>query len=172
MEQPTEKQLDKALENAFRRSQQFCDWFLSNTKFAAQPARYFWSRSDHPWGRIPVPVTDSDSGGTGLTISESETDVLVVFEANSGSRFALHIENKLANGHFTSNQSELYVHRAKHWLGDAKYQSYTDFETVLVAPKVFFERNRDDAQKFDRFVSHEEIAKHVPLFSQSCGDGT
>src|SRR5690348_16574189 len=43
---PNEKQLDKALEEAFKNDPDFINWFLSKTKFANRNAKYEWSRSD------------------------------------------------------------------------------------------------------------------------------
>lgn len=50
MAAPTEKELDAALEIAFKSNPEFTRWFLSKTKFADRSATYLWSRSDHPWG--------------------------------------------------------------------------------------------------------------------------
>ncbi len=39
MIKPNEKELDKAIENAFKSSVEFTNWFLSKTKFSAEPAQ-------------------------------------------------------------------------------------------------------------------------------------
>lgn len=105
------------------------------------------------------------TGDQETVIKEGETDVLVVLEDFAKRRVAIHIENKLASGHFTSFQPELYAARAACWKGNPKYCGYEDWETVLVAPQAFYDRWKTEAAKFDRFVPHEEIALHVPLFA-------
>lgn len=42
----------------------------------------------------------------------------------------------------------------------------TDFETVLVTPKPCYDRNERACRVFDRYISHEDIARFIPLFSQ------
>jgi hypothetical protein len=81
----------------------------------------------------------------------SETDVLVVLHRPDAGPFALHIENKLAEGMFMPDQAERYRSRAKFWLGNPKYGSYTDF--VIAAPQKFLTRWAHDVQKFDLQVS-------------------
>jgi len=162
---PTEKDLDLALEGAFKGNAAFTEWFLDKTKFQGQLASYLWSRSDNPWGRFEFPELNLKTGTHEIVFKEGETDVLVVFQTLDEKRFALHIENKLASGHFTPSQPELYAARAAFWQGKPQYRSYQEWETVLVAPNAFFQRCKTEATKFHRFVSHEEIAAHIPLFS-------
>lgn len=158
-----EKQLDAALEVAFRDSSNFCEWFLSRTKFAKARAKYHWSRSDNPWGRIPWKIVNEETGTEESQVRESETDVLVVFEKESGSRFALHIENKI-DSCFTNLQPEMYPVRAAHWLNDPKYHNYSDFQTVLIAPQEYYDRYKRDCSKFDVYVSYENISDMLEVF--------
>jgi hypothetical protein len=160
MPEVSEKELDKALDDAFRTSTEFAGWFLAKTKFASRGGTYSWSRFDHPWCRMPIP----SKSGAGVDYVESETDVLVVFAAADGGRFALHIENKRGSGRFTRNQADLYARRAEQWLNDRRYGDYSDFEVVLIAPLAFERLNKHGAAKFDRFVAYEEVAVHIPLF--------
>ncbi len=169
----TEKELDVALENEFKTNSDFRRWFLSRTKFAMGEPQCVLSRSNHPWGPIPYTVTDPATGRQESLTRESETDVLLVCCASSGQRFALHIENKLANGRFEPLQAELYSPRGKHWLRREEYGYYEDFETILVAPCVFYECNKQSVdQHFDRFVAHEDIAAFIPLFGIALQDST
>jgi hypothetical protein len=162
---PKEKDLDVALETAFRENRAFVDWFLSKTKFNACGAVYNWSRSNYPWGKAELKIINVQTGEDETISREGETDVLVVFELpDNKSRFALHLENKIASGSFTDLQPEVYRARAEKWKGNPKYGNYIDWETVLVAPHSFFDRNKTDATKFDSYVSHEDIARYVPLF--------
>ena len=87
-----------------------------------------------------------------------------MFETQTHKRIALHIENKLASGSFTPFQPEIYAARAAQWKGNPKYQSYEDWETVLIAPRSFYARYIDDAKKFGRFIAHEDIANYIPVF--------
>jgi hypothetical protein len=152
----TEKQLDAFFHRAFERSEEFSTWFLARTKFAGRRARIALLRSDHPWYQ---------SKRTGV---QSETDILIVIEdLDSGSRFALHIENKLANGKFEPNQPELYHERAKDWRFTPKWGNYDAYEVVLIAPRAFRDRNADKAAIFDVYVAHEELAWFVPEFGSA-----
>jgi hypothetical protein len=167
MSAPTEKQLDAALDVALKERPEFAQWFLSKTKFSGRNAKYHWSRSDHPWGTINYTFTNPDTGASETVRKECETDVLAVFHTHDGEAVALHIENKIGSGKFTALQPELYGPRAEQWKSNPKFQSYTDFQTVLVAPNQFRERNQTQAEIFDCFISHEEIAQFIPLFGHA-----
>ena len=162
-----EKELDRLLDEAFKNNAQFCEWFLSKTKFSRHRGQYPWSRSNNPWSQLDYTDVDPDTGIQTITSAGCETDVFVVFHNAEPQVFALHIENKLSSGKFEPFQPERYRQRAAAWIGIAKWGSYTDSETVLVAPHRFFERNKVDATKFDRFISHEEISKFIPDFAPS-----
>jgi hypothetical protein len=153
----TEEQLDARLHAYLESSQEFLTWFLGRTKFAGRRIRILLLRSDNPWYQSK------------RTRKQPETDILLVLEdLDTNDRFALHIENKLANGKFGEDQPELYHERAEDWRGVAKWGSYADYEVVLVAPQCFFERNREKAELFHRFIPHEDIALFVPEFGASC----
>lgn len=162
----TEKELDRALEAALRDDDLFRAWFVGRSKFRGASPRYVWSRSDNPWGPVELTLPDPTTGGCRSELREGETDVLFVFAfpTEPERRLALHIENKLASGKFTPHQPELYSARAKLWLRKPKYRNYEDWDTLLVAPTSFYQRNAANAGKFGAFVSHEEVAKFIPLF--------
>jgi len=162
-----EKSIDSAIENAFKTSENFCTWILGHTKFAKKNMSYHWSRSDHPWGKVTAELVNPDSNTIQTITRECETDILVVFEdLNENSKVAIHIENKLANGKFEEYQPELYGPRAKQWIGLPKYKSYTDFATILIAPKSFHDKNLARSNTFDSFISYEELAQHVELINR------
>jgi hypothetical protein len=166
MQNATEKQLDKAFESEVRNSAEFVAWFLTRTKFSSKKAKYHWSRSNHPWGPVSISVPNTKTGQNEQIVRECETDILVVLEdIEAHTRFALHIENKLENGKFTLLQPELYHERAKQWLGNPKYEGYTDYEVMLIAPQRYYDRCPKECAKFDRFVSHEDISRYLPAFS-------
>ncbi len=180
-ERKDEKYFDKALEKAFNENEEFAEWFLSRTKFRGTTAKVCWSRSDHPWARLTFSSIDPITQEEKTITRDSETDVLVVYESDSGERLGVNIENKLSNGSFEPYQPETYKVRAKHWIKNPKYGDYEDFDTVLVAPRTFFDRNLDAAKLFGSFVSYEEIAVYVPDFSsaakqvnnvRTCDNGT
>lgn len=161
----TEKDLDKALDEGFKRPQEFGRWFLSKTRFSKLNAKYIWSHSDNPWGRFTFDITNSETGINETITRDNETDVLVVFGDESGNKFAFHIENKLANGKFTEYQPEFYSKRAEAWKNNAKFGNYSDYETVLVSPLEFYTANFNAAQQFDKYISYEEIGILLPKFS-------
>ena len=149
----TEKQLDKQFHAKFEQSDEFSAWFLNRTKFAGRATRLILLRSNHPWYQ---------SKKTGV---QSETDILIVLEdVNTRGRFAVHVESKLANGKFEPNQPELYHERAADWRGMAKYGAYDDYEVVLIAPRVFYDRYHEQSKIFHRYVPHEDIAHFIPEF--------
>jgi hypothetical protein len=149
----SEKKLDALFDAKFRECAEFASWFLSRTKFRDRSARLVLLRSNHPWYQ---------SKRTGV---QSETDILVVFEdQDTAARFAIHIENKLANGKYTNNQPQLYHERANDWRHMAKFGNYDDFEVVLMAPRAFYNRHLEQSQIFHRFVPYEDVAKYIPEF--------
>ncbi|WP_153066737.1 hypothetical protein [Xanthomonas arboricola] len=165
----TEKELDRVLAVELENNANFLEWVVSHTKFANCGATFSSCRVDHPWGSHPFPSVDSTTGESIKTMRQSETDVLLVVSDQSGRLFGLHIENKVGTGKFTNLQPEMYAHRAAHWIGNPRYGGYTDFETVLLAPEVFRQRNTDQAALFDRFISHEAVGHYIPLFQQASG---
>jgi hypothetical protein len=163
---PNEKVIDQALEELFKTSPDFVAWFLARTKINVVDARYRWSRSNHPWGKAPMIVHDLQSGLRKTVIREGETDILVLLECANGLRFALHIENKITSP-FTTLQPEMYAARAAHWIGSKKHGNYTKFKTILIAPQSFYAASEQDAQKFDAFVSYEDLALHIPIVREA-----
>lgn len=163
MQKVTEKQLDQALATAFSRPE-FSTWFLSHTKFAASTPIFKCSRANHPWSMVSLTLIDPATGQTSTLSKGSETDILVIFEGADRQKIAIHIENKLRGGAFTPLQPEFYHARAAQWKNQAKYGSYTDYEVILVAPQEFYDRHQSECKKFDRFISHEAIASHIPEF--------
>ena len=95
-EKYTEKDLDQILDNGFKDSTTFTDWFVSKTRFSNLKVKYKWSRSDSPWGKVPLKTINPETGDSEIIFRECETDILVVFESDEDITFALHIENKLA----------------------------------------------------------------------------
>jgi hypothetical protein len=161
---PTEKELDLALADALTNSAEFLQWFLSHTKFRNRSAAFISCRSDHPWGAHPFPIKDPVTDSIVETRRQSETDVLLIVRALNGEILGVHIENKIGSGKFTTHQPEMYSYRARHWIDNTHYGGYKDFDTVLLAPASFKDRNADQAKHFGCFTSHEEIGDKIPVF--------
>lgn len=163
-----EKEIDPLIEKAFNENPEFVTWFLSKTKFKGVSANCVWSRSDHPWARLTFNLLNPETGENQEITRDSETDVLVVLESMSQDRFAFHIENKLANGHFTLYQPDMYKQRAEAWIGSKNHGCYSEFETVLFTPLAFYKKNITEAYKFDRYVSYEEASIFIPELVENC----
>lgn len=170
MKAASEKELDRALDKALANSTEFADWFLARTSFAGNRGLRVWSRSDHPWGRVPMQLENPETQRIETVVKESETDIIVVYLLESGARVGLHIENKVGLGKFRPNQADFYAQRARAWVDIENYGSYTAWGTVLVAPQEFRDRFHEESSKFDAFISHEDISQFVPLFDPSFGD--
>jgi hypothetical protein len=163
---PTEKALDRALDEALRTRADFAAWFLNQTRFAGTRAVWVWSRVDNPWTKYELEVPDPETGGRKKLVREGETDILVVFRTERDERIALHIENKREQGKFTRYQPQGYAARARKWVGNKKYGDYQEWDTVLVAPKAFPERFSEAANVFGAFIAYEDIAAFVPAFGE------
>lgn len=170
MRPASEKELDHALDEALARSTEFADWFLARTSFVGTRGMRVWSRSNHPWGSLPMQVLDPKTQTIETVVTESETDIIVVYLLDSGKRVGLHIENKVGLGRFRPNQADFYAQRAGAWVNVEKYGDYADWGTVLIAPERFRARYPEESSKFDAFISHEDIAQFVPVFNPSVGD--
>jgi hypothetical protein len=163
----TEDLLCRAFAEKVRGSREFLEWVISQTKFIEHQSRSRllyeeqvrsrphvlpenWWR--HWWCRIPS------------TGREGETDIFLVFgDTGTGTRFALHIENK-KNSEFLDGQSEGYEIRARLKMNDPKWLNYSDFETVLIASAAYRELRHTSCEPFNRFLSYEDIALFVPEF--------
>ncbi len=163
----SEKDLDQALAAALESNPILVAWVLAQTKFAGNNLAFHSCRSNHPWGAHPFTSINLESGNREETRRQSETDVLLLLSDEHGHIFGIHIENKLGSGAFTKLQPEMYPQRAAHWIDNPKYGNYTDFDTILLAPHSFQLRNREQADLFGCFVSHEEIAQFVPEFGDA-----
>jgi len=164
---PNEKELDIALATELASNPAFLNWLVAYTKFADSPVTFHSCRSDWIWGKHPFPTTDPISGITTTSLRESETDVLLLVKDGKGRNLAIHIENKIGISRFTKQQPEMYPHRAAHWINDPGHGSYSDFDTVLLAPAAFQQRNAAQSAIFGCFVSHEAVANFIPLFGEA-----
>jgi hypothetical protein len=163
MDKRSEKYLDLALAAKLEDDPAFLQYLLARTSFRDRGAEFRSCRSNHPWGAHPYPQTDS-AGTETIVTRQSETDVLLTVTAKDGEVLGVHIENKIGQGRFTANQADMYKYRADHWVGNPKYGAYTAFDTILIAPAAFVERNAKQAAPFGARFTHEEIADFIPEF--------
>ena len=164
----TEKELDRALAEELETNPAFLSWFMSHTTFSGSGAVFHSCRSDHPWGTHPFQQADGQ-GQNVVTQRQSETDILLNIRDRNGRILGVHIENKVGAGKFTNFQAEMYPQRAAHWVGNERYGAYEHFDTVLVAPEAFRQRNAEQAALFGAFISHEAVARHISLFAEPAG---
>lgn len=162
----SEADLDLAFANAVETDQNFLIWILSTGRFARyanearilieeqrsarKSAAHWWK---HWWCRLP--------NGT-----EGETDVFLVLQAGA-IRFALHVENKPPSGSITLDQAQRYRQRAAFMAHKPRWLDYAEFETLLIAPRLFLDRNTDAVAYFDRAIDYESIAPFAPLFGDA-----
>ncbi|WP_448173933.1 hypothetical protein [Rhizobacter fulvus] len=161
---PSEKQLDQAFDAELRDNSAFLAWLTNRLAHGQTYSRWHWSRANYAWGKVKLLLPNHVTGALESVWREGETDVLVVLEGAEGGRLGVHIENKRATGSFTPFQPDVCAARAEAWVGNPKYESYHQWETVLLAPRAFYKRNELEARKFTTFVPHEEVAPWVPLF--------
>lgn len=168
---PKESDLDLAFATAVEQSPRFRTWLLERTKFRhlASSARLLSEEQGrnrpvwwkHWWCFVPE------------TGEERETDVFLVFEDGpAGDRFALHVENKLANGKFLAGQAEGYEPRARFMANQERFLSYQDFATILIAPTDFRNANLSLASFFDAFIAYEELAEWISDFRTEGSSGS
>ena len=168
---PTEAQLDTVLADALSDRGEFSTWFLRQTRFGHKSAQCVLCRSNNPWSSVRFQLPNEVTGELESLARDCETDVLAVYETPDGRRLALHIENKLAGGSFTQHQAILYRERLQQWKHRTKLGNYVDATSVLVAPQVFFDLHRTDAETFETFISHEALAKHLSVFGWTSRTG-
>ena len=161
---PDEASLDTALAEALFPHSELATWLLAQTRFRDEVAECVFCRSDNPWSTVRIERQNPVSGEPEVLSRQCETDVLAVFQTTDGRRLAVHIENKLASGSFTEMQPELYRERLQQWKNRTKLGEYSDATSLLVAPQAFYERFKTQAQVFEAFVSHEELAERIPAF--------
>jgi hypothetical protein len=162
-----ESELDSAFANKLRESPEFVSWLLSRTKFSEYGARVrlldeeqasirqrtFWWK--HWWCTIPE------------LAEERETDIFVVFEImDTRERFALHVENRLSDGAFQRGQAEAYDFRAKHMMNMDRYLNYSDYQTILISPISFKNKNGIKCDLFGCHIAYEDIAEFIPEFGE------
>lgn len=156
--------MDSALAQALLERPEFAKWLLGRTRFGGEIAECVFCRSDNPWSTVRLEMSNPTSGELEVLSKQCETDVLAVYETKDGRRLALHIENKLAKSSFTHLQPDLYKQRLQQWRNRPKLGQYSDATSVLVAPEAFVAQHKTQVQMFEAYVSHEDLAQHLPAF--------
>jgi len=143
VERKYERDLDLLLAEEFAVNEDFAEGFKALTKFAAESASVvdYW-------------VSKSDNLG--------ESDLIIVYEAAEGKRFALLIEDKV-DANLQPDQANRYRQRAER---ERTKGIYSDFELVLCAPQ-YYVRSRNDLDGFDRKISFEQIAEIISVKNDS-----
>ena len=134
VERKYERDIDILLAEEFTVEPSFASWFLSKTSFASSEARV-----------VDVHVSKNDNLG--------ESDLIVVFERDDSSRFAILIEDKV-DAPVQPDQAERYRMRANR---EVKKGTFLAYEIKLCAPQAYLTA-RPDMAMFERAISYEEIA--------------
>ena len=154
MKKPTrhnELDLDHRFWAAMSKDPAFFSWFIAKTKFAGRAVDLVRDEKWHQrWYRDPV------------TGKDSETDILLMLrDATTGDRVAVHIENKPDHRGWETDQAINYRRRA---IDRMTRWRYVDSQIVLIAPMSFVARWPEQASQFDLVVLYEEISAFVPEF--------
>jgi hypothetical protein len=92
-----------------------------------------------------------------------ETDILLIFEAADGERFAVHVEVKRPNEQLGVGQAITYPRRAACWANSATRPSrvpdHSGFVTVLACGSNL--AGNPEIGHFDKTVFHDAIAEHL-----------
>jgi hypothetical protein len=166
----SELELDRAFADKVASSDEFFRWVIEKTKFKGlagdavllkeeQIKTKPRKKPENWWRHWWCELEDG---------SQSETDIfLVIGFKNSANRIAIHIEDKPPHGKFTPNQYLNYKRRAKFMANNSKFMNYSEFTTVLLAPKSFFEKNAEEVAYFDSLISYESVSEFIPIFRKS-----
>lgn len=137
VERKYERDIDLLLAEEFSVSPAFASWFLTQTCFRGISAKV-----------VDVFVSQSDTDG--------ESDLVVLFGATDGERFALFIEDKI-DAPFMPQQHMRYVRRAE---ARRTRGEFDRFEVMLCAP-LAYEETSEEAKLFQTFVSYEDISAAI-----------
>lgn len=143
-------------------------WVLEKTKFGAiaKDARLLHeemadARKATSWWRSHYTEKCRCEGCSG-----QETDLLAIYEAPHGLRFALHFEVKQPTDRFTpgGKQALNYRKRAECWTATPPRSilPHEQAATVLLCSQFILQRFSDEALQFDAAITFEEIAEKFP----------
>ena len=78
-------------------------------------------------------------------------------------------------GKLRTDQENDYGRRAVFMAGQERFMNYSEYETMLLAPRAFLEMYGDRCAVFGSSVSYEDVSALVPEFGtalQEAGDGS
>lgn len=169
-----ESRYARPLAEALRANRQFRVWFLGKTEYAPYSASAVLLSEEQQRARSPSAKTWWQSYWAGSTYpfkdecGERETDLLAVFEAEHGFRFALHVEVKAPGVLWGPEQAQDYGRRARCWAGKERNPKtvlpHDAATTVLCCEAGFREKYACEASMFASVVTFEEIAEQLDAF--------
>jgi hypothetical protein len=147
----SELELDHHFWNRISADRLFFDWFVARSKFAGSRLDHDLAEKWHQrWYRDPISKLDS------------ETDItLFLVETRIAERYTIHIENKPPHGKWQPGQADNYARRGEDRMHKWQHQ---DFDTALIAPLSFIEREASEVAKFGFVITYEELALFIPEF--------
>lgn len=153
----------------------FRAWVLRQTKFAAfaDKARLLdeemqerRGKGSATWWRSHYTHKCQCQGCSG-----QETDLLAIFEASLGFRFALHFEVKQPKDRFSNrkDQANNYALRAECWkiAAPAAIIPHSDAITILLCSKLKLVEFAPHILKFSNVLTFEDIAVNFPNFARA-----
>jgi hypothetical protein len=146
----------------------FAEWMLSRTKFSAsrsgarvlaEEMKAQRSKAAKDWWRSHFTEKCRCEGCRG-----HETDLLAIFELETGRRVAVHIEVKQPTDKFHLGQGRAYSLRASCWVRQPPRAiiPHEDAATVLLCSESKLESYADEAREFGSIITFEEIARAFP----------
>jgi len=159
---------------ALRDRLEFRSWFLAQTEFSAYSHNARLLDKEQKDARSPSARNWYGSYWVGSSYrffaecGERETDLLALFEAENGIRFALHVEIKAPGIRFSETQARDYPRRAACWAGKGRNPGtvleHDEATTVLCCERSFIDKHANEALHFANIVTFEEIAKRLDKF--------
>lgn len=148
---------------------EFRQWVLSKTKFRGHPTARLLNQEmaarrssvSTTWWRSHFTEKCRCSGCSG-----QETDLLAIFEAPTGERFALHVEIKQPSDRFPTHKDQAanYAVRAECWSksAPAAVLPHSDATTMLVYSKAKQVEYAPHIAKFGASITFEELREQFP----------
>ena len=171
MKETLEYRYARPIAEALRQDAIFRSWFLAQTKFVnfAEEARLLDSEQKARRSRNAENWWRSYWAGSAypyrIECGERETDLLAVFEALNGRRFAVHVEVKAPGDRFGVEQARDYASRAICWSGPGRAPQtvlpHDEATTVLCCERSFARSNPDEAGLFAAVITFDDISARI-----------
>ncbi|RTL81466.1 MAG: hypothetical protein EKK29_17995 [Hyphomicrobiales bacterium] len=140
-------------------STDFRAWFLARTKFGRLwPLARLLHQEQQEW-RGQVPWWENWRGN-----GRHATEMLFIFEVEPTQlRFALHTAIAADVGNLAASKNALRQTAAQSMRDQESLAGYTDFETVLLAPRKLIDQDAHTLS-YDRRIPFEDIRGFIPNF--------